>query len=228
MNCLELRRAKLADPRRLPPEAQAHLAACAACAAFAREVDESEQDLERALSVGVPDGLADRLVFHSLRPRRAWRAWALAASIAVAAALGFLVAALMQKPDDTYARLAIEHVVMEPESLTTTRNADPQAFRKVVEEFGAQLAALPGEVRYVRLCPVGDGMGWHVVFETPQGLVTLLLVPGQKLPGVETASAVNLSALARPVRGGYYAVITASASATAVFDKALRESILWG
>ena len=228
MNCLELRRAKLADPRRLSSEAQAHLAGCPACAVFAHDVDESEQALERTLCVPVPDGLAERIVFRSRYPGRAWRAWALAASVILAVAAGFFAAGLLHKPADTYARLAIEHVVMEPESLTTTRNADPEAFRKVVQEFGAQLEALPGKVRYVRLCPVGDGMGWHVVFETPQGLATLILVPGKQVPKVETASSGVWNALARPVRGGYYAIVTASAASTASFDTLIRKSLVWG
>src|SRR5258706_134775 len=57
MNCLEFHREKLADPRRLSAEAQAHAHACASCAAFARSVDESDQGLEEVLASPVPDGL---------------------------------------------------------------------------------------------------------------------------------------------------------------------------
>jgi hypothetical protein len=49
VNCLEFRRGKLADPHRLSSEAQSHAEGCTPCSAFAREVDESEQALERAL-----------------------------------------------------------------------------------------------------------------------------------------------------------------------------------
>lgn len=226
MNCLDFRRLKLADPRRLPEEARAHLAACAACAASAREVDEAEQALERSLAVPVPEGLADRTILHLRGAHRGWRRWALAATVLVAIALAAWQLAPGDAPD-AYARLAIEHVVMEPESLTTERNADPEAFRAVVENFGATLKALPGRVRYVRLCPVEQGVGWHVVFETPQGLATLIFVPGKEMPRVGTASTAAWSALARPVRGGYYAIVTASAAATTRFDRMIRQSIRW-
>ena len=226
MNCLELRRCKLADPRRLPEEARAHLAGCAACAAFAREVDAAEYELERTLAVPVPDGLADRAILHAGAPRAAWRRWALAASALLALALA---AWSLRRPEasDAYARLAIEHVVMEPQSLTTVRKADAAAFRAVVEDFGATLKEMPGRVRYIRLCPVEGGYGWHVVFETPDGLATLLLVPRQRLAETQTASAGGWNALARPVRGGYYAIVTASAAATASFDRMIRECIRW-
>jgi hypothetical protein len=225
MNCLDFRRHKLADPRRVPPQALAHLAGCAACAAFAREVDEGERALERALAVPAPEGLADRAILHARRRPRRWAPWALAASVAFMAALAFVTAD--RKADDLCARLAIEHVVMEPESLTTTRNADPEAFRAVLRDFGATVKALPGAVRYIRLCPEGDGFAWHVVFETPEGLATLLLVPGKPPARMETASAAGWSALARPVKGGYYAVVTPSQATTASIDRLLRERIAW-
>src|SRR5919198_6224144 len=112
MNCLEFRRAKLSDPRRLSVEAVAHAQGCSMCAAFAAEVDESEQALDRALQAPVPDGLADRIIFASTRPRPAWRVWALAASIVLAVVLGFLIGGGLRPGPDLYARLAIEHVVM--------------------------------------------------------------------------------------------------------------------
>lgn len=226
MNCLEFRRLKLADPRRLPEQALAHLAACASCAAFAHEVDEAEAGLERSLAVPVPEGLAERAILRAHGAPRVWRRWALAASVLLAVALATWQL-VPREPSDVYARLAIEHVVMEPESLNTMRNADPEAFRAVVQDFGATLKELPGRIRYVRLCPMDGGFGWHVVFETPEGLATLLLVPGKQAPRVETASTGAWNALARPVRGGYYAVVTASATATATFDKMIRECILW-
>lgn len=226
MNCLDFRRTKLADPARLPDEARAHLADCAPCAAFAREVDEKERELERALAIPVPEGLADRAILHSRSPRQAWWRWALAASVALLLAFG-ASQLLLTRSTDAYARLAIEHVVMEPESLTSVHNADAEAFRAVVQNFGATLKEMPGTIRYVRLCPVEDGFGWHVVFETPQGLATIILVPGKRLPAPQTVSTAAWSALARPVHGGYYAIVTPSAVTTASFDKMIRNCILW-
>lgn len=226
MNCLEFRREKLADPRRLRPETQAHGSGCPACAAFAREVDESERALDRALMTPVPEGLADRIIFQSRRPRAAWRAWALAASVLIAVALGFSFWDGQQKADE-YARLAIEHVVMEPESLAVTRNPDPEAFRAVVQNFGGSVKDMPGKIRYIRLCPFEDGLAWHVVFETPEGLATLFLVPGKKPKAVQAASVSGWSAVVHPTERGYYAIVTASSDATSRFLQMLRDCITW-
>jgi hypothetical protein len=226
MNCLEFRREKLADPRRLSDPARSHAQGCSACAALAREVDETEQALDRALQTPVPEGLAERIIFRSRKPQPAWRAWALAASLAAAAGVGFFLGTSRQ-PADAYARLAIEHVVREPESFTTVKEADPQAFQTAVQSLGASVKELPGKIRYIKLCPIEDGQGWHIVFETPEGPATLILVPGKRLPRIETASSAGWNALARPVRGGYYAIVTDSPAATSSFEKLLRERVIW-
>jgi hypothetical protein len=226
MNCLEFRREKLADPRRLAPQAKGHESGCPACTAFAREVDESERALDRALMVPVPEGLAERIIFQSRRPRPAWRAWALAASLLIAVALGFFLRDGPQKGNE-YARLAIEHALMEPESFTAVRNPDPEAFREVVQKFGGSVKDIPGKIRYLRLCPFGDGLGWHVVFETPEGLATLFLVPGKKPGAVQAASVDEWSAVVHPTERGYYAIVAASSHATSRFLQMLRDCIVW-
>ena len=113
MNCLEFRREKLADPQRASGEARSHAFACAACSAFARRFDESERSLALALEVPVPEGLVERILFRAGNPQRSWRALAAAASVFAALAAGFSVG-VSRQTDELYARLAIEHVAMEP------------------------------------------------------------------------------------------------------------------
>lgn len=228
MNCLEFHREKLADPRRLSAAARSHAEACASCHAFARSVDDAERGLEQALAVPVPEALAERIVLRSRGEQGTrWPLWALAASVmlALAISLGFFHGA--RNTQDGYARLAIEHVVKEPESLTTVRNADPEAFRAALQSLGGSLRQPLEQIRYVRLCPVEEGFGWHIVFDTPDGLATLLLIPQKRLDAVQQASASGWNALARPARGGYYAIVTASPAATSRVEQLLRERVNW-
>jgi len=227
MNCLEFHRQKLADPRRLSTEAQAHVHGCASCTAFARSVDETEHGLEHALATPVPDGLADRIILRSRTPNRARRVWALAASVALAAPFAIVFLGKSGRPRDDYARLAIEHVVMEPESFTTERNADAGAFGALVESAGGTLRAPLGTLRYIRLCPLEDGTCWHIVLDTPDGLATLIIVPGRTLSAMQVASTGGWSALARPTPRGYYAVVTTSSQATSRLDRLISERIEW-
>ncbi len=226
MNCLEFRRRKLADPRRLNPEAAAHLAACAACRDFAIEVNENEERLAAALHVPVPEGLADRVILaRKAGARFAPRLWALAASVVLSFGIGAHQWRDYRSPD--YARLAIEHLLEEPESLTDMRIADPELLRQVVHNFGGTLEALPGRVRFMRLCPVPEGTGWHIVFETEYGLATLILVPRRMQAEVAHATVAGWNALARPAGQGHYAVIASSPEALAKVDALLRQRLRW-
>lgn len=225
MNCLEFHRAKLADPRRLSPEARLHAGGCAACAAFAASVDEAERDVERTVAVAVPEGLADRVLLRVHGGRRAWRPWALAASVFLAVALG--AAALWHEPPaGPQARLAIEHVATEPESLTTVQR-DARELEDFIRATGGTVKEPLGKLRYAKLCPVENGTGWHIVFETPEGVATLFLVAGQKLAAPQRASSGEWSALARPTTTGYYAVVTSSPRKTDYVDRMIRERIDW-
>ena len=227
MNCLEFHRAKLADPRRLAPEAQAHLAQCAACRAFATSVDESERELAQALAVRVPEGLADRVLLRTRGGRRGWQAWALAASLVLAVALGAGMLFYEPPASQRYARQAIEHVAMEPESFTTVRDPDARELARLIRVSGGTLKAPLGAIRYVQLCPVDKGTALHIVFDTPEGLATLLIVPGQSLRRLEHAASGGWAALARPAGHGHYAVVTPSAQKSAAIDRLVRERIDW-
>ena len=228
MNCLELRRKQRAEPRSLSDAAQAHLRTCASCQAFVRAADESERELERALDVPIPDGLADRVMLRARGGQRAaWHRWALAASVALAVAVALSFAWKSRSSSDAYARLAIEHVLHEPESLTSELDATPEALRAAIRGFGGRMSESLGRVRYVRLCPVEDTTGWHIVFETPQGLATLILVPGKSLAHAESVSIDGWNALAQPTRHGYYVVVTPSRELTMQIERIVRARIDW-
>lgn len=231
MNCLEFRRAKLADPRRLADPARQHVSACPACQSFARRIDEGELGLEKALQVAVPDGLADRVLLRVLRNRRTAR-WstlqllALAATVLACVGVGMLW--FQGAPGQEHARMAIEHVMHEPESFTTTKNADAKFFRQVMQEFGGEVKEPLGQVRYIKLCPVPEGTGWHIVFETEGGLTTLLLIPNQRPRRASEAATIGgWNALALPGGRGFYAIITDSPERTMAFSERLSQSVRW-
>jgi hypothetical protein len=227
MNCLEFRREKLAEPRRASDAARAHVQECVKCAAFARNVDEGDAELLRAMTVSVPEGLADRVL---LRPKRSdfsdWRVWALAAS--VVAGIGLAAVFVGASPSDAYARLAVAHVIDEPESFTTEYHSDARSVAVALRSVGASVRSPLGKVRYVKLCPWENGTrAWHLVFETPQGLATLIVVADERVRSKSDAFVNGWSARIRPARRGFYAVVTSSPAITGEVDEILRARINW-
>lgn len=227
MNCLDFRREKLADPRRLGPEASAHLEQCALCQTFAHNVDESEARLAEMLRVAVPDGLAERIILDRRIGRSVTlRRRALVATILLTVGTG--VTYWKTLPSQDYARLAIEHVIDEPESFTTIRNADPALLRRVLHDFGAELTAPLGQVRYLRLCTVPGGMAWHIVFETEHGLATLLLILERDMMSNSGRAAMEgWHAIAQPGGKGCYAIVTGSPESLDAVSRMVSQRIVW-
>lgn len=225
--CLDFRREKLADPRRLSPAARLHMHDCPMCRAFARRLDASDAQIEQVLAVPVPDGLADRVLLNVHHgKRRPWSLMALAATVVLSLGIGFQQ--WQPRAEIDYARVAIEHVLHEPESLTDHRLADPSQFRFVLANFGGQMHRSVGKVRYMKLCPVPEGTGWHIVLDTEHGPATLLLIPGKGVNApTGTLQMKGYVARALPGGQGYYAIITESPQALEAISRILAERVSW-
>ena len=114
MNCLAFRRAKLADPNRLSAAARAHEQGCPGCLVFARRIDANEKRIVRALTVPVPEGLADRVILGATgrRPSSPYRLWALAATVVLSTGIGLAwFARAPVEPQYNFAASAIDSEV---------------------------------------------------------------------------------------------------------------------
>ncbi len=226
-HCLDFRREKLADPKRLSAAARTHAHECSACREFARGIDSHATQVDTALAVPVPEGLVDRVLLRVHYGRgRPWTLWALAASVVFSLGLGVKQWQPRQTPDA--ARVAIEHVLHEPQAFTDARLADPDQFRFVLANFGGEMQASLGTVRYMKLCPVAQGTAWHIVLDTEVGEVTLLLIPDAKATGeVYRGTLGGYSAQILPGGQGYVAIITRSPHTLDKATRMLDERVRW-
>lgn len=153
----------------------------------------------------------------------------MAASVLLSFAIGLEWIALpLTRSDMTPAMYAIEHVLDEPESLHAHKDIAPNRLQAVLESVGGELRAPIGKVRYIKLCPVPGGTGWHIVFKTPQGLAALLVVPTDST-GMHAGAAAEkgLNAVVQPASFGYYAIITATPDALQSVQESVRRNIRW-
>ncbi|HEX5126881.1 MAG TPA: DUF3379 family protein [Rhodocyclaceae bacterium] len=229
-HCLDFRRDKLADPKRLSYAAQTHASECALCQAFARRIDNFEAQVADALSIPVPDGLAERVILRTQSGRSRWQLYALAASVLLALAVTahFTFDALAARQNDV-AMVAVNHVLHEPESFTTRLVENPEQFKTVLANFGGQLQAPIGAVRYIRLCPIeGHGTGWHIVYETDRGMVTLLLIPAKDSKvQTETVTVEGMNVMVKRAGDGFYALIANTMDGLKAADEMLNKNVRW-
>ena len=219
MNCIELRRAAMLDPRRLGTEALEHAERCDMCREFLAHALELEAQIESALRTPVPHGLQERVVRNAISAPRVSRRHALAAGLALAAAGGV---ALLWKRDDPLALAGIDFVVFkEAQSILDAKPADPQVLLRAAVQIGIALPAQLGEVRYVGTCPFAGSTAHHVVLKTAFGKATLLLLLDRPLGSRLVASARGLEAAISPAPRGSVVIVADSSRSIARIESIL-------
>ena len=222
MNCLDLRRAAMLDPRRLDTEALAHAERCDVCGGFLAEALELEAQLDSALQVPVPHGLKERAMRHAVEAPRFSRRHALAAGVVLALGAG---TAMLWRRNDPLALAGIDFVVFEEaQAILDAKPADLADLQRAAVEVGIRLPGQLGELRYIGTCPFGGAKAHHVVLKTAYGKATLLLLPGRTLAARAVAVAHGLEAVVAPAAGGSVAIIADSSRSLARIEEILSSA----
>ncbi|MGH8679040.1 MAG: DUF3379 family protein [Burkholderiales bacterium] len=179
MDCLTFRRLKLAVPHDTSPEVIAHVQSCTDCAAFVRQLDAFERDLENVANVAVPEGLAEKIILRQRRPQWFTRSInnyvALAATVvlSVAAVVAYNVAGSRNELAETFAA----HVAAESDVLLANATIEPARLERAFSGFGGHIDQPIGEVRFLGQCLIQGVMATHMLVQTPYGSATLILIP---------------------------------------------------
>lgn len=179
MNCLEVRRALLANPESGESTLQAHLQACTTCRAFSAELKQQEGVLREALAVPVPPHLADRVLLATRLKRPRLRGLAWAASVLLAITVVFSGYLYQKSPASVaWCEVVLAHVLNERYTLEENNQVTAQQLQDALAGFGLSTKSTLGRIRYLDRCALPGGRGLHVVVDTRAlGQVTLVLLP---------------------------------------------------
>lgn len=227
MECLEFRRVKLSWPRKQSPELELHAAECAACAEFAKEADAFEEHLAQAVSVPVPEGLADRVLLnYKLQRGRRYGRYAIAAAMFLG--LGLLMTYSQITRRDELTNAVIAHVLAEPEALQKVQNVPEDKLAQALAVNGGRLRGPIGEVRYLDHCRILGAKGEHIVFTTPYGVATLILLPlGKQVSEPQTLTRDGFSAAVLPAGRGNIGIVTDSPGKLEKVEQLLQQQVAW-
>ncbi len=232
MNCLEFRRLALANPQHPGPTALEHEATCPDCARFYLELRQQEEALYQALSIPVPDGLADRILLGA-RPRLfdrfgSPRLWLPALAAALVLALGLNIMAPRGMSPETLAAGIIAHVRHEPETLAAEQSVPWPKLVRAFARSGGDLTSEPAQVSYAGRCPLpGGGHGEHIVLKTPQGKVTLILMPSKPVAAALRLFKDGLNVSVLPAGEGSIALVAESDERVRQAEASLGRSVRW-
>jgi len=223
VNCLEFRRAAGADPQHLTGEALEHARGCAACARYLAEVRELDVRIARALAVPVPEGRPAAAVATVTHTRR--RYLALAASVLAAIGVG-LVGWLALAPPSLAADV-VEHMRGEPESWDSHTPASDAVLEKAMQRGDAWFTTMPGRFMYVQSCWFRGHYVPHLVLETGDGPVTLLLLRNEAVKAPTDFDEGGYRGVLLPVNNGAVAIVTRGAALSAELEQRIAAAIQW-
>lgn len=195
--------------------------------------------LERAVRVDVPDGLAERIVARSaqargrsggggepaLVPARPLARFAMAASIALAVALGSLF--MLRPVDTTVLDRAIAHVAAEPWLLEGEATISHAQLAPVLRMVGLDMSEMPGEVTRAIPCPASKKLSLHMVLRGEHGKVTVIVTPGERVAQRLAGRQSGLAGLVVPVRHGALKVIGDPAEDLQAYAERTRKVLRW-
>lgn len=220
MNCEQARMAIGAEPRGGSAELEQHLAGCADCSGYRREMRALEAQLERALALplAAPRRGAEVVAFPVAPPAppqaaqappaaRPWRGWALAASLLLTVLLGVFVAG--GRDGEALATDVVEHMAGEIDSWDETRPLPQSALDLVLRRSGVRLERSElGDVVYAHSCWFRGHWVPHLVLRTPGGPVTVMVLPEESVDAEQRFDEGGYAGVIAPAAVGAVAVLS--------------------
>jgi hypothetical protein len=203
VSCREVRFEIGSDPDApLSQAAAEHLATCADCTQYRREMQRLERDLRRAL--GDPPAAAGPTAASAGRHVRPMRhQWAIAASLVV---IGFGLLFWSVRPTTSLAADVVAHVAAEPMSWVQTEPVSTTDVDSILRRTGMALTGTH-EVVYARTCVFRGREVPHLVVRTAAGPFTVLILPDEIVTRPEHFRESGYSGIFLPQRGGTLAVL---------------------
>jgi hypothetical protein len=221
MNCLEFRRAAGADPQHLNEAMREHRMQCTACDSYAREMSHLDGLIKRALQLPVPP-VRDVKAAPS---RTRW--YAMAASVLLAVGVGGALW-LLAYPRDSLANDLVAHINHERDAMQpNATRVSAQLLDGALRAKGLRLAKSIDDVSYLRTCIIRRHFVPHLVVQTEQGPVTVLLLLDEHVATSQRFDEQQYHGVVLPTPRGAMAVIALDKSlASSIADK-VNQSIIW-
>ncbi len=235
MNHNEARLLIGAEPHAAPtPELAEHLATCAECTQFQREMIMLDGNIRRALGhgpliVATPAPAASVTRISSARtgrqakPYSTWSGWAWAASAAVASVM--VLWAL--RPGDTLAHALVAHVEYESDSWSRDHPVPTTTTNSILTKAGVALDMSPDKVVYARNCLFRGHVVPHLVVTTSRGPVTVLILPQERVTHRTSFHEDGMTGVIEPAPHGSIAILALGSESVDAAAHEVQQSVRW-
>lgn len=190
MDDLDFRRRLFSDPKQRDEDVLNAISSSESNAKFAEDMLAFDAELKQAMTVDVPDDLADKILFsqNTIKKKPVWNTWR-KPSLSLAASVAFFVGvmagqinwsnALLPEVQASIPQTAIEHVMAEKAFVgTIDERANDQQLQAKVKPLNYEIAgAFPYHIYYINHCAFGKSNAVHMIYQGDKGKVTLFFVP---------------------------------------------------
>jgi hypothetical protein len=227
MNCEQSRTIIGAEPNSTNPELLAHLEQCPECARYREEMQAMDRLIYRALAVDVaaPSSIAELEQAKEKRIAAAnnkSRFWRMAASVLITASLVAVTSVWLLTPRESLAAESIDHVLHEQESLVqTNETVDPLRVEKILAASRIRLKPSATRVTYAMSCEFRGHDIPHLVVQSEQGPVTVLLMAHATPQDLEEIDEHGFQGVILPAPRGVIVVLGKGGPVDAVADAVL-------
>jgi hypothetical protein len=215
-DCRHARVAIGGDPHELSPELSEHLATCAACTRFRAETLALDGRLRAALELPLAG-------FRKTQAPPA-RRFALAASVVLAVLLGG--GFWLLKPQPALASEVLEHIQHEAASWDLHEVLSPAELADVLKTAGVQFdSSMP--VVYAMACPFHGRRVPHLVVQTADGPLTVMLLAHEKVAARQEFSEGAYHGVLLPAGEGSVAVLARGGNVPDAAAEKLLSGVRW-
>lgn len=213
----------------------AHLTSCASCQDFRRDMQALDLDIGRALALSVPDlklpelpDLDTSKVTALPQRRFGTPVWlAVAATVTIAAFIGFRALDDGVPANATLAEQIVAHMAHEPYALQPGDAVSDERLARVIPANVATLDHSAGLITYAQSCIINGRRVPHLVLQGEQGPVTILLMPEERVDANSTFSDDNLDGVILQVGGGSIAIIGERGESLQRIEERVTNSVTW-
>jgi len=218
VSCVQMRLEIGADPAGGTPALEEHVRDCASCRQFREEMRTLDTNIRRALErppgrVGAPRLMAP------------WRPWALAASVLLA--MLAVMTVWLLRPSDTLAHEVVAHVRQEPESWLASRQIDAHSIDEALRGAGVKLDLSADRVSYAQSCWFRGHYVPHLVVQTTQGPVTVMILRNQRVASRRSFQESGMTGVIVPAPQGSVAVLARGNADLETLASQMQQEVRW-
>jgi len=205
---------------------------------FVSEQKKFNQQLSNTLVIPVPENLSERILLNQqlqlhqqLRRQKRQKQWRKAFAGAIAASLLVTFSSLLlmnrQVDSNQLVQQVIDHVHDDTHALNIHMAVPKTQIDTMLASYGGKLEGPIGQVSFLGRCIIGEQTGIHMVLNTDQGLVTVIVLPTQSIKSSKILIDGQYSGLIYPSQKGSIAIIAKQKQSILNTQQRLKQNLHW-